>query len=222
MSMHGETSCPEEVLASIAWYPDALDDERRGLVEAHAASCPDCRDELAFVQGASEPEAAPLPGVDAEAVYARVLSRIEASEERARPGRTAPPRRARSLGGRDVFGARPAALAAAVALAILCGTLGVLGGLVMGADAPVYQTAQGAPEAAAAPAGPRLEVVLRPDARAEQVQAALRGIGAQVVSGPTQLGVYRLALPVAADAAAAAQVLQGEGRGVATFAQLAR
>jgi hypothetical protein len=68
--------------------------------------------------------------------------------------------------------------------------------------------------------GAALDVVFRPDATAERIHAALRAIGGEIVSGPTQLGVYRVRLGPAADASAAAQVLRGEG-GVAAFAEQA-
>jgi hypothetical protein len=238
MSMQGETSCPEAVLASIAWYPDALDERRRGMVEAHAASCAACREELAFVQGRIEPEIA-LP--DADELYAGVLGRIERSESRARGARLSGsterrPLRRRRVGRREAFGARPAMLAAGLALALLCGALGALGGMLLASGGvPFYETVAEPPQALAPaatgnetgsavtpPAGPELEVVFRADARAEQVHAALRAIGAQIVSGPTQIGVYRIELPEAADVAAAARLLEGEGRGVAAFAQPVR
>lgn len=215
MSVHTETSCPEVVLASIAWYPDALDEARRGVVEAHLAQCAACREELAFVRGDREPEIA-LP--DAEDAYARVLARIERSEAGAdaRASRVDAPHPRRSA-----FGARPAALAAGIALALLCGALGALGGLWFGSEAlPTYQTVGEPGGTAATPtAAPALDVVFRSGARAESIHAALRAIGGQIVSGPTQLGVYRVTLVPTADVAAAARVLRGEGQGVATFAE---
>jgi hypothetical protein len=223
MSVHGEAVCPEAVLASIAWYPDQLDEERRGLVEAHAAGCPACRDELAFVQGESEPELA-LP--DPEAVYARVLARIERSEGRARGGarrevsRARPPMREHAV-------SRRAALAAGIALALAVGTIGVVSGRWLERASLPYYTAAGdagATAGTAAPAsGPVLEVVFHAEATADSVHSALRAIGGQVESGPTQLGVYRVRLGPAADAAAAARVLRGDvgggGQGVASFAE---
>ena len=86
-------ACPEEILASIPWYPDGLTADECGAVEAHAADCRACRAELAFVRGDEEP-AIELP--DAERVYARVLDRIssddrqsQSSQRRMRMGRAA-------------------------------------------------------------------------------------------------------------------------------------
>jgi hypothetical protein len=222
MSAHGESVCPEVVLASIAWYPDQLSDERRGLVEAHAAGCQACRDEIAFVQGEG-PADLPLP--DPDAVYARVMARIEHTESVARGAahrevaRVRPPARERSV-------PRRAALAAGIALAVVVGAAGVISGRWLErASVPVYTAAgDAAAGAAAAPAaGPILHVVFRAEASADAIHAALRAIGGQVESGPTQLGVYRVRLGPAADAAAAARVLRGDvagdGPGVASFAE---
>ena len=63
MSLTHESGCPEDVLAAIAWYPDGLDAERRGAVEAHAADCSVCREELSFLRGESPPQ---YPGSEDE------------------------------------------------------------------------------------------------------------------------------------------------------------
>jgi hypothetical protein len=212
-----EAACPEDVLMALAWYPDGLDAELRGIVEAHAADCAACREELAFVRGEG---ISPAPREESDRVYARVIERIEAYEAKQRPAArvaAAPaPRRA------DWGGAR-----AAAALLLAAG-VGALVALVasrgLAPEQSVYRAAGETPEvsAAAPAAAPQaLDVVFRPDATAERIHAALRAIGGEIVSGPTQLGVYRVHLAPTADANAAAQVLRGEGQGVATFAELA-
>lgn len=210
MSMTHDLGCPEEVLAAIAWYPDGLDAERRGAVEAHASDCALCREEISFLR---EGSVAPAPVVESERVYARVLERIEAYEGRARgSARTVAPVRRATLWA-------PSRAAAALLAAAFVGA----GGMWLGtrSAAPVvYEGASAAPEVSAA-SDQALDVVFRPDASAERVQAALRAIGGEIVSGPTQLGVYRVRLAPSADVSAAASVLRGEGQGVATFAEQA-
>ena len=45
-------ACPPDVLEWIPWYPDqGLNDRQRGTVEAHAAGCADCREEISLVLG---------------------------------------------------------------------------------------------------------------------------------------------------------------------------
>jgi hypothetical protein len=211
-----ESGCPEDVLLAIAWYPDGLDPVQRGAVEAHAADCAACREELAFVRGEGVAQA---PREESERVYARVIERIEAYEAKQRPGAATPVRSDRRTSWRT------ARAAAALLAAAFVGALAALGGSrLVAPEASVYRAAGEAPEvSAAAPAQAplALDVVFRPDATAERIHAALRAIGGEIVSGPTQLGVYRVRLAPSADASAAAKVLRGEGEGVATFAELA-
>ncbi len=201
---------------AIAGYPDGLDPEQRGAVEVHAADCAACREELAFVRGEGVAQA---PREESERVYARVIERIEAYEARQRPGAAMPARSDRRM-------SRPTARAAAALLAAASvGALAALGGSrLVAPESSVYRAAGETPEvsgAAPAQAPLALDVVFRPDATAERIHAALRAIGGEVFSGPTQLGVYRVLLAPTADAGAAAKVLRGEGQGVATFAELA-
>jgi hypothetical protein len=87
--------------------------------------------------------------------------------------------------------------------------------------APTYETASVAPVSAEG-VGPSVEVVFRRDASADDIRARLRDVGATVISGPTQLGVYRLRLAPGSDVSAAIGRLRQEGRGVATFAEPSR
>jgi hypothetical protein len=201
-------TCPEAILASIPWYPDGLTPEECGDVEAHAADCRACRAELAFVRGDEEPEIE-LP--DVERVYARVLERIHAHSDDV----AVPERRAR-IAGRVGVAARQASLAAGILVAVISGML-TTGAIWVVRVAPTYETA-------AVGAGPEgggavLQVVFRQDASADEIRAQLREIGATVVSGPTQLGVYRLRLAPGTDSSAAIGRLRGKGRGVAAFAE---
>lgn len=208
-----ESGCPEDVLMAIAWYPDGLDPVQRRAVEAHAADCAACREELSFVRGEGMLQA---PRQESERVYARVIERIEAYEAKRRPSAATPARRDRRTSSRT------ARSAAALLAAALVGALAALGGSrLVAPETIVYRAAGETPEVSApAPAPLALGVVFRPDATAERIHAALRAIHAEIVSGPTQLGVYRVRLAPTADASAAARVLRGEGRGVATFAEL--
>ena len=200
------STCPEAILASIPWYPDGLTAEECGAVEAHAADCRECRAELAFVRGDEEP-AFELP--DAERVYARVLERITAQgdEEPVRPRRSSFAREA----------AQQASLAAGILVAVISGML-TTGAIWIVRVAPTYETAA-AVTAAPDASGPGLDVVFRKDASADEIRSGLREVGATVVAGPTQLGVYRLRLSPGADVSAAISRLRKEGRGVAVFAE---
>jgi hypothetical protein len=206
-------ACPADVLEAIPWYPDGLTAAQRGALEAHAAECADCRRELAFVQGARGEE--PLVMPQAERVWARVLERIAAEDERRPVSQAAPPLRA---GGALRGWGRPLRLAASLVLAVGLGSLATLAGLrLAGGEEPVYRTATALPEVSAA--GPALDVVFRKDASAGEIETKLRAIGGSVVAGPSALGVYRIALRPGADAASAAAALRAEAGGVASLAE---
>src|SRR5882762_3936369 len=106
-------NCPEAILASIPWYPDGLNADECGAVEAHAADCRACRAELAFLRGDEEPTIE-LP--DPERFYARVLERIAADDESLSEWRTATVRRVGEV-------ARQVSLAAGIVVAVISGML---------------------------------------------------------------------------------------------------
>ena len=237
MTSQPGSSCPPEILEWIAWYPDGgLTERQRGAVEGHAATCAACREELAVLAGRAE---APVAPADPERLFAKVLARVEAdelsggsashpplfSDDESLPRAEAPsvagvraPRRARAWSGRGL------PLAAGVALALLAGGLGGWLGSAWLDGEPVYRVATEPERGAASPgAGAEaLDVVFRSDATAEQIQVALRGLGAQLTAGPTPLGRYRVALPPGADADAAAESLRATENGVASFAEPVR
>jgi hypothetical protein len=220
-----ETDCPLDILELLPWYPDdGLSDAERGAVEAHAAGCAECRREIHGAFGEIDlPEDAPA----AERVLAMVFERIA---ERSRPDsfarsespRHAVPPTARARAPRRVAW-RAAFAGAAVAAAAILGLLFVAPGAtppLLGAS-PTYHTAAAPPPAPLA-VGPELEIVLRDEATASQLHAALRALDAEFVAGPTELGRYRVRLPAGADASAAATALRAPETGVASFAEPVR
>jgi hypothetical protein len=218
-------TCPPEILEWLAWYADdALPDAQRGAVEAHAAECAECRAELAMLAGAGAPL---LDAPHADQVFEKVLARIEAAgvgggavevggHRTASQARHAP-LRAPLRASRE---RRIGRIAAAAALLVAVASAGWLARDLAGVDA-IYRTASG--PAATAPAGAtssaQLDVVFRADASVDRINTNLRALGAVVVSGPSQAGRYRLALPAGSDAAAAAAMLRAEDTGVASFAE---
>jgi hypothetical protein len=68
--------------------------------------------------------------------------------------------------------------------------------------------------------GALLRVVFNPETSAAQVQTLLRSVGAQVVAGPTEAGVYTLRLERKPDESAVAQALsQVRADGSVVFAE---
>ncbi len=224
-----EATCPPDVLALIPWYPDGtLSASERGTVEAHAAGCTACREEIhALLGGFEAPTNVDVP--PATEILSRVLDRIDQSEaaggtggglwrrrpgvQSIRPGTAA--RRSSQLGQRM-------ALAATLVLAAGIGALATLAmPRVFGQD--VYRTAAAPETATAAASGPLLEIIPRDDVSAAQLRAALRKIEGEMVGGPEgTLGRYRVRLPAGADAAAAAALLRAEDGGIASYAEALR
>lgn len=130
-----------------------------------------------------------------------------------------------------------APLWAAAALVLLA--VGGLGGVVFeklrsdsamdsAVDSAAYQLASVAPASQAETSGPMIDVVFSDTASAREIWSTLRGLGVEIVAGPTNLGVYRLRLlpaatedraATAADAAAIAARLVAPDSPLAIFAE---
>lgn len=201
------TGCPQLVLDWIAWYPEGeLSSSVRGAIEAHAAECSDCRDEIACVSGEAEP--AFDATADGSRAFARVLAKVEAAPQRAPAARR--PRRH--------WRVRPtSAIAAGLLVAAFSGTGAVVATQQLGVGFPLLATAA----AAFRPSDgdTHLDVVFRPDAPFAEVQFALQEIGASVEAGPTANGVVHLRLASGSDARAAARRLESGDLHIALFAQ---
>jgi len=199
-------ACPQVVLDWIAWYPDGeLADEVRGEIEAHAAECGACHQEIAELSTDAIADAEPL-GSDADRMFLRVQHKIERSPRRALP---APRRRLWTM--RPRF-----AVAAGLAVALVSGAAGVLAANQL--SSPLYDTATTAGEIDSA-TGAQLSVVFRDDASMAEVSNALLALGANVEHGPSPRGVVQLRLAAGADPRVAAERLETGDLRVAAFAQ---
>lgn len=287
--------CPEDVLAAIPWYAEGqLSPRQRGAVEAHAAVCRDCRDELDIVSGAPWAfDGIELP--EAARLFGEIQARIDAdarAESRLGQANVIPISRGRALSGEDLarieewvldpaseselelesalaveqaareaadaaaeersgaaveairpgarrprarFAASPLwAAAAAFVLVFLGGVAGRTLEQWRAADAASLAAADyrlasdGSGSIAASPAAPSIDVVFVDTVSARELSDALRGLGVEIVAGPSNLGVYRLRLlpaavegraATAADVAAIAARLVAPGSPVAIFAE---
>jgi len=113
-------------------------------------------------------------------------------------------------------------IAAAAALFAVAASGWIARDLVARDGEAVYQTASGPAATVAGEAADQLDVVFRADAPIERINANLRALGGVVISGPSQAGRYRIALPAGSDAAAAAELLRTGETGVASFAEIVR
>ncbi len=126
------------------------------------------------------------------------------------------------------------AAAAALALLVAGGLAGAFfenlrsGAATDAADPAAYQLASVEPAADARSAAPMLDVVFSDSVSAREIWSTLRGLGVEIVAGPTNLGVYRLRLlpaaaegraPTSTDAAAIAARLVAPESPLAIFAE---
>jgi hypothetical protein len=208
MTTRGKTAaCPQIVLDWIAWYPEGdLPSELRGAIEAHAAECSACHEEIALVAGDAEVPAGELP--DASRVLSRVLAKIEVAPRPAAPARE-----------RRVWRVRPpAAIAAGLLLAALSSAASIVATQGLGLGGDVFETAASGARGASR-SGAHLDVVFRPEAPFASVQEALTAIGASVEAGPTAGGVVHIRLAEGADVDAAAAQLESGESPIALYAQ---
>lgn len=161
-------------------------------------------------------------------------ARATSGEAAASPG--APRARVERLPGAGLGGRILPSPVWAAAAALVLLALGGIGGAQLeklrsaGAspsETAAYQLATAAP-GEATPGTPMLDVVFSDSVSARQIWSSLRSLGVEIVSGPTNLGVYRLRLlpaaaegrdPTSADAAAIAARLVAPDAPIAIFAE---
>lgn len=167
--------CPEGVLTLIPWYRE-LDADDRGVVEAHAAGCASCRSEVEMVAGGAVP---PTPFPNRDASFSKLMARIEHAD---RYGRESPRSRDRW---------RVAAFAA-----------GALFLVAVGFAVSHYTWSRQSFTSISVSSGPpytSLNVVFRDGVSDAQIEHALAGVDALLVSGPNARGRYLIAVPPGAD-----------------------
>jgi len=182
----------------LPWHvSDALSTGERKMVEAHLESCKACQAELSLlheVGAATRDQAADIPPVPD--MLATALARIdeyETAEPSHRPGWWA------SLFDRLWNPPAPVArtvFAVQFALVLLVGSLWLASGP---ADSPFTTLS----DPGRASDGARLTVIFRPGTTEETMRRTLLDLDADIVSGPSALGVYVVALPVAESETAA-------------------
>jgi len=143
--------------------------------------------DLAWQRALRQAMAEPQPPLtDADAGLKRLMRRIDDAEAEAGSAPVAAGRARRSGSGPLVPWLAAAVVVEAIGLSVLGAGL-----LWRDASPAAYQTLS-AP--AGEPAGIALRIVPAPNLRADELQALLRGLELQIVSGPNAAGAYGLAL----------------------------
>jgi hypothetical protein len=174
--------------------------EEGARVEAHVGSCPECQQELIrcrWVSTAARARTddgwAPTPKH-----FAQVLDHIERREMRSEGVASGALPIASRL--RAWFTAAPRSMRWAFGLQCVL-LLALTGGILLRAagPTPVYQTlSRAGPQFTGSHA--HLRVFFAADINGKELRDLLQGIGAQIVQGPSPMGVYIIELPFAATA----------------------
>jgi len=180
-----------EIVLLLPWLASgAIEAGDRQRVEAHLERCAACRAEAercraerARLRAEVGPAPAPHP-----AQLERLLARLDAGEIENDDAVAAPPPRRRGPLARTPAAARWLIAAQLVALV----GLGYLAARPASSPDAAFRTLS-AP-AAAAPSRGVLRVVFTPAASEAEIRALLLSVRAQIVAGPSALGVYTLAL----------------------------
>jgi anti-sigma factor RsiW len=177
----------------LPWYANGtLSTTERGAVEEHLNDCTSCTRELESLQQVGAAMLAfgeDLPPARASSL-ANVLAAID-EHERTKPEQ-------RSALGRLFDGIwTPSVSTARFALAAQLVVIVALGLVYMQSQRrePSFTTLSGGSPTAS---GSRLTVVFEPDATEAMIRKALTDVQGNVVSGPSALGVYVVAIPASA------------------------
>ena len=213
----------------LPWYVrQNLTPSDQARVERHLGNCPDCADALAqdvalaqlFDQRA-EPVWQP-----SEAHFERLMAMIDADAGLAEAPADAPEpdtRRAvrqqprRSSDWLEWLRALPNAIRWTLALETFA-IAGLAMALILPRMAPepsepgLFQTYSQETAPTPADAGPRLRVVFAPTTQVADVLTLTRSVSAQIVAGPSALGVYTLELGAGQTAEAAIKTLRGNAQ----------
>jgi hypothetical protein len=206
----------EHVGEILPWYVNAsLSREETALVDAHLAACAPCRDELVRCRALSLAARSAAQGEGGWAAsphhFARVLARVDASEQR-RLGA-----RGRALLDRLRSWVSDTPRPVRWAFAVQGVAALALAALLLRAPAPpaAYETLS-RPAPAAAGDRARLHLVLAEETTERELRDLLHGVEGVLVGGPSSRGVYTVELPVGASererVEAIAARLRGEPR----------
>jgi hypothetical protein len=182
-----------ECWEQIPWIANgSLDVHERARLEPHLRACSACQEELALHERTRVLMRRDEPVMMApQAGWQKLIQRIDAEDADAEEGVDAAP--APAVRSRPLRWPRWAAIAAsvqAVALALIFGAQYLEREAAF--TAPRYETLTAVDPVAAS--GPVIRLVFHTGVALQDVNAMLRAVDAQVVAGPSEAGVYTIAL----------------------------
>jgi anti-sigma factor RsiW len=176
----------------LPWYANGtLNPDEHARLEAHLVACVECKRDAMECQSVSAAAKSRSPEAWEPSArhFAQLLNRVERSEKRSWTNRG---RASIAIRLRTWFMSAPP-----WALALQCALLLAVGGVALvrsGGPVPQYQTLA---HPATASDHVHLHVIFAADMSGEELRQLLHEIGAQIVDGPSPLGVYTLELPFA-------------------------
>jgi anti-sigma factor RsiW len=205
-----------QTLELLPWYAaGTLSDSERAEVEDFLERHPEHRRDVAELRALVETEvmlSQQAPELD-PGLFDKAMAEIEAYENARQPG--AEPAAGWLDALRSWWTVTPS-LSRAVMAAQFALLLGVAGLFLTLQQPPDSTTLGGTVEPAA---GPRVSVQFAATATEAAIRGALGEVGAEIVAGPSALGLYTIALPEDADAEAALGTLRANAA-VVIFAEL--
>lgn len=199
--MQGMTTTHEQCCEDITWLVNGrLGEVEQERLLLHVASCAECHDELQRQRELhAHLQAAPVEMDVSEASWNKLLARLEAQPQDslalADTVAGTAPRRPRRWWVAAVW-------AQGAAIAVL------LAALLVPQHAAEYVTLS---NAATPPASGSIRVVFAPDASLARVNQLLREIEGEIIGGPSEAGVYTLAVAAGDDPSAAIRALRQHG-----------
>jgi hypothetical protein len=176
---------------NLPWYVNGtLRGADLDRLERHVESCVACRGELRYLRelGGLVHAAEDFP-LAAAASLSKVMDRIDAAEGGGEGSRRS--RRRPEPTRRAAPGIRVALIAQAAMILLLIGILA----WSSRAPSAEFRTLSDPPAAPADDGRPRLRLVFDPGTPELRIREILTPLGAEIVAGPTALGVYTVALP---------------------------
>jgi len=181
---------PEHLLP---WYLNGtLGQEERAAVENWIASDPSAASELAFMGEVAGGLRAEHKGYDESGTLSRLLRMTAEASEQPAAVRPAPKPAGNSSWLEKFFGMFEPKFA--MACLLVFAQAGIIAMLLSRQDTD-YSDVRSPSAAMPAYQGPVLRVTFQADASEQEIRTLLVATGAQIVSGPTQLGDYFLAPP---------------------------
>ena len=200
---HSNAAEHDGIVELLPWYvTGTLKPDEQARIEQHLAGCAHCRQEIQFYRQleAAKPESSTTQAWQPSAAhFSSIMDNIDESEKSTQREQVKSKASQREAKWKSWFKTTPNPLFWLVSLetvALAALVVLVVGQPLLPSKTPVFETLSNASSAAKSNL-PRLHVVFADDTTVKEIGELLQKQQAQLVSGPSAMGVYTLELPVA-------------------------